>query len=296
MKKDKVCVLLYHKNAMVIFKKEWIEKCIKSIKQQTFQHFDVLELNYGCTDNQLYENSIFEHKILLNHVEAMNYLIDIAKDYYDYIFNVNIDDYYTFDRIEKQLFYLENSSYDMVASDFIIFTEKKEQEIEIEKKQVSRYNNQLKQYLDENYNIIPHPVVAWKSSFFTNLRYKNEIPEEDMRLWQRALEQNKTIFIIPHTLFYYRIHNNQITQLNKQNNIKIQEECLMNFINIFEKTEKLFLTWTDITRIFQSWWKHFHPEKKIPTDYDVRRTIDKTIGDPIPRKGWFIKIQKECEW
>lgn len=290
----KVCVLFYHKNAFVLFKKEWIEKCINSIKQQTFQNFDVLEIDYGQTGKQLYEGSIFEHKMLLNHVDAMNYLIDIAKDYYDYIINVNIDDYYTLDRIEEQIKCLENSNYDMVASNFVIFKEKNGKEIEISKMENSKQN--IKQCLLENYNIIPHPVVAWKSSFFKHLKYEQEIPEEDMRLWQRALKQNKTIFIIPKILCFYRIHDNQITQMNQQHNKTIQDQCLIDFINIFEKTEKIFLTWSDITRIFKEWWKHFHYEKKMPTDYDVRSIIDKTIGDPIPRRGWFIKISKEYEW
>ena len=95
----KVCLLLYHKNAKILFKESWIRKCLESIENQTYQDFDVLELNYGQTGHQLYKGSIFEHKMLKNHVEAMNYLIDIAKESYDYIFNSNIDDYYSPERI-----------------------------------------------------------------------------------------------------------------------------------------------------------------------------------------------------
>lgn len=285
----KVCVLFYHKNAHILFKKEWIDKCIHSIKQQTFKNFDVLELNYGQNSIQLYEDSIFEHKLLNNHVEAMNYLINIAIDYYDYIFNVNIDDFYTYNRIEEQLKYLKD--YDMVASNHIVFKEKNGKEIEICK--IDHSKSDLKQKLLKNDNIIPHPVVAWKSSFFNNLKYEQEIPEEDMRLWQRALKQNKKIYIIPEYLLYYRIHDNQITQLNIKNNITIQEECLMDFIKIFEKSENFFLSWSDILRIFTQWWQKFHLEKKIPTDFDLRKTIDKTLGDPIRHRGWFIKIRKD---
>ncbi len=286
---NKVCVLLYHKNAMISFKKEWIDKCINSIKQQTFQNFDVLELNYGQNSIQLYEGSIFEHKLLLNHVEAMNYLINIAKEYYDYIFNVNIDDYYSITRIEEQLKYLNN--YDMVTSNHIVFKEKQGKEIILGKYMNSQLD--IKKYLDENNNIIPHPVVAWKSSFFDNLAYEQQIPEEDMRLWQRALEQNKTIFIIPEYLLYYRIHDNQITQLNLKINNNIQEQCLNDFSKIFEKSEKSFISWSDILRIFNKWWKYFHSEKKLPSDFDVRRIIDKTQGDPVRHRGWYIKIRKD---
>lgn len=290
----KICVLLYHKNARILFKSEWIEKCLKSIRNQTYQDFDVLELNYGQTGIQLYKDSIFEQKMLQNHVEAMNYLINIAKEYYDYIFNVNIDDYYALNRIEEQLKYLEH--YDLVASDYVVIKDKKDKEILIGSYENSKLD--IKQNLDENNNIIAHPSVCWRKSFFDNLKYENEIPEEDMRLWQRAIKQNKRIIIIPEKLLFYRIHDNQITQMTQQNNADIMAQCLLDFIHIFEpsKNKQKFLRWSDITRIFESWWKHFHPEKKLPTQYDLRRTIDHTIGDPIPRRGWFVKIRKDYKW
>ncbi len=290
----KVCLLLYHKNARIIFKEPWIRKCLNSIRNQTFKDFDVLELNYGQTGIQLYEGSIFEHKMLKNHVDAMNYLIDIAKDYYDYIFNCNIDDYYSPERIEEQMKYLPH--FDLVAGNHISFKEKDGKEMFISHMENSKFD--IKQYLSENHNIIPHPLVAWRSSFFNDLRYEQEIPEEDLRLWQRAIKANKTMFIVPKFLLYYRIHDNQITHLNLKTNITIMEQALLDFIQIFEpsRNKNVFLSWSHIVRIFKSWWKHFHPEKKLPTDFDLRKTIDKTIGDPIPRRGWFIKIRKEYVW
>lgn len=183
-----------------------------------------------------------------------------------------------------------------MASDYLVIKQKKDTEIII-----CEYDNSkldIKQNLKENNNIIAHPSVAWKSSFFNDLRYENEIPEEDMRLWQRAIDKEKKMFIIPEKLLFYRIHDNQITQMSQQNNIAIMEQCLLDFIHVFEPSnhKDRFLRWTDLTRIFKSWWNHFHPEKKLPTHYDLRKTIDSTIGDPIPRRGWFIKIRKDYEW
>jgi hypothetical protein len=289
----KVCVIFYHKN-IFLFKKEWIDKCIMSIKEQTFKDFDVLELNYDQTGKQLFENSIFEHVPLFNHVEAMNYLIQKAKALcYDYVFNVNIDDYYAPNRIEKQLEYLQN--YDMVSSDMICIKEKKGQEIILSTCKNSNLN--IKEQLLLNNNIIAHPCVAWKISFFDNLKYENEIPAEDLRLWQRAIDK-KTMFIIPEFLLYYRIHDNQITQGTIKKNQTLIDQCLADFISCFEHQThgKMFLSWSDMVRIFKSWWLKFHPEKKIPTDWDLRKTIDATIGDPDPRKGWFIRIRPDYQW
>lgn len=288
----KVCVLLYHKNATILFKPQWIQKCITSIQKQTFNNFDVLELNYGQTTLQLYQNSIYENIMMRNHVEAMNYLIQKAKKLkYDYIFNTNIDDYYSHDRFEIQLEYLKD--YDMVSCDYNVIKEKNNNDIVLNEYENSKLN--IKQFLEENKNIIPHPGVAWNTSFFDELIYKDEIPEEDLRLWQRAIKI-KTIFIIPKKLLYYRIHDNQITQLTTQNNKTIMEDTIIDFTNCFEKSIKTFLSWTDLKRIFESWWKKFHFEKQLPNDYELRKIIDKIIGDPIRHRGWFIKIRKDYEW
>ncbi len=209
---QKVCVILYHKNILKILKKSWVDKCINSLKNQSYKDFDVLELDYGNTCTQFYENSIFESISLNNHVEAMNYLIQKAKDLqYDYIFNCNIDDYYHNDRIKIQLKYLE--TYDMVSSDYIVFKEHNEQ-------QIVMYNNKFSnldiiEKLNSNVNIIGHPCVAWNASFFDKLTYIDDIPHEDIELWKRALSAGKKIYIIPQILLYYRFHPKQITQLHK---------------------------------------------------------------------------------
>ena len=287
-----ICVIFYHKNAF-LFKPQWIRKCIESIKQQTFNDFDVLELNYDQTNKQLFEGSIFENKILTNHVKAMNHLIEKARNLgYKYIFNTNIDDYYSINRIEEQMKYLKD--YDMVSSDHECIKEKNGTTIVISSFKNSSLD--VKENLIANNNIIPHPCTAWNVSFFDDLSYENEIPEEDMRLWQRALKNNKTIFIVPKVLLYYRIHDNQITQMTQKTNQTIMGECILDFLHCFEKSTKTFLRWSDIMRIFKSWWLKFHSEKKLPTDYDVRKIMDSTLGDPIPRRGWFIKMRSDYEW
>lgn len=286
----KVCAILYHKNAYSLLKPSWITKCIHSIQNQTFQDFDVLELNYDQTNKQLYPGSIYEQKILPNHVHAMNHLIHKARDMgYDYIFNINLDDYYDLERFEIQLKYLQ--TYDMVASNFYIIKDKHGQEYVLDKKQNNNYN--IVKELKNNYNPIPHPSVGWKRSFFDSLTYYDEIPEEDLRLWQRAIE-TKTMYIVPHFLLYYRIHDNQITQQKKVNNNEIIKKSIEDFCACFEKTTKVFLTWNTITSLFHQWWKKFHPYKPIPSD-NIRRTIiDAKWGEPVPRQGWFVKMKNTC--
>ena len=43
----KCLVIFYHKNIQSIYPSRWVEKNISSILNQTYQDFDIWELNYG---------------------------------------------------------------------------------------------------------------------------------------------------------------------------------------------------------------------------------------------------------
>ena len=43
----KCAVILFHKNLKKIYKWRWIQKCIESVINQSYQNFDILEINYG---------------------------------------------------------------------------------------------------------------------------------------------------------------------------------------------------------------------------------------------------------
>ncbi len=209
---NKVCIILFHRNALKLFDIRWISKSLESLKNQTYQDFDVLELDYGDTHKQLYETSNFESVLLPNHAYAMNYLIAKAKVLnYHYVFNWNIDDYYAIDRLRSQLAYLPK--YDVVSGDHVSFREKSDRtEKIVSEHNYSQYNGTIPEHLKMGHNVIAHPCVAWKMSFFENFEYQDEIPKEDLKLWQRAITSNKKFFIVPRVLLYYRIHDNQITQ------------------------------------------------------------------------------------
>lgn len=120
----KTSVIFYHKNIRSIYKKEWIDKCIKSILDQTYKDFFIYEINYGNDDfnfsdyfSKFGKKYKFFKKELNNHAEAMNYLLDkCLKDKIDVVFNTNMDDYYHIDRFEKQLEKIKQG-YDIISSD-----------------------------------------------------------------------------------------------------------------------------------------------------------------------------------
>lgn len=210
----KCAVIFYHQNIESIYKKEWIDKCINSIKNQTYQNFDVFELDYGGTDRKLTEgikgvNTFFSIK-KENHISAMNFLIDYVFGLgYEVVFNTNMDDYYHTERFEKQLkpIYTGNQ---LISSNFYYFSDKQGVF-----KQMNMAIFNIHTQVRKNHNPIAHPVIAMHRSFWDGLEYKNLLGYEDLELWQRASELNKKMVIMPDYLLYYRIHENQITKKHK---------------------------------------------------------------------------------
>jgi len=213
----KVAVIIYHKNASTIYEKDWIYRCLKSISDQTYEDFDTFELNYGDDDKSYtFETGsnlkTFISKPMKNHIEAMNYLIDIClEDGYDVIFNTNLDDYYTPDRFAKQILAIQNGA-QLVSSNFNYFTD--ERGI-FKRMDMARYGN-IGIQLRRGHNVLAHPVIAYHKSFFDGgLRYNDLIGYEDKDLWQRASKLEKKMVILPDYLLNYRIHENQITKTHK---------------------------------------------------------------------------------
>lgn len=212
----KCAVIIYHKNASKIYKKEWIDKCIQSIKDQTYQDFDVFELNYGGSNEVFYKgdkNSYFpmfeKHD---NHISAMNRVIGYCLAFnYDIIFNTNLDDYYHPERFAKQIDAISQGA-QLVSSNFNYFTD--ERGI-FKKMDMSRYGN-IGIQLRRGHNVLAHPVIAYHKSFFAgDLKYNDLIGYEDKDLWQRADKLGRKMVILPDYLLNYRIHENQITKTYK---------------------------------------------------------------------------------
>lgn len=201
----KSAVLIFHKN-IKRYPKDWVELCVFSIKNQTYTNFDVFELDYDCGSNQIYEGSNFENKQLNNHADALNYLLKKVFDLgYDCAFNVNVDDYYSLNRFEKQIGFIKQG-YDIVSSNFNLIDENNNiiKSMDMQSKNIILEANQ-------NNNIIAHPVICYSKNF-KGLLLSSEIPRDDFELWKRCYLENKYKFIIlPDYLLNYRVHSQKVS-------------------------------------------------------------------------------------
>lgn len=221
-KKIKCGIVFFHKNIDKIYKHKWIDKSISSMLNQTYENFVIYEIDYNGNNNSIIskyspsqEHNFFSLE-LENHGHAMNYIIDRAfSDGCDYVFNTNMDDYYSRFRIQKQLDAF-NVGADIVSSNFYHITEINGMDSVVKPFYVNQYEKNIQvELIVKSHNIIAHPAVAFSKKFWEQNRYSpSEIPLEDLKLWQRAYSSGFKFKILEDFLLYYRLHEKQITGNN----------------------------------------------------------------------------------
>ena len=279
-KRTKCAVIFYHKNIKYIYKGRWIDKCIKSILNQSYNKFEIFELNYGNSDFSIFNNiNLTNHKLFFykknydSHIEAMNFLLNTCfYDYkYDIVFNTNLDDYYHEDRFKIQKKCVENN-YDVCSTLMNYIIEKDNLDVVTKAWTIEDFNIKSESYyiesekiikeLSKHHNIITHPSICYTKNFWNSydiynnkINYKKEKPYEDLLLWYRSIK-NTNFTIINENLLNYRIHQNQIgsttEHLRLNEYLTIEKRigffiiCTGKYINFFkdlvESIEKYFLT------------------------------------------------------
>jgi len=303
-------VIIYHKNLLSLYKYKWIEKCISSIYNQTFQQFDIYEVNYGNRDEYFTSKFNFSNKKIIlekidlpDHSYCMNYMINNAfNSGYNYVFNVNLDDYYHPTRFEKEIQCI-NNGFDLCSSLWyyiqennnddnitLVFTPEKLLNISTFDKYIS--SDVINTNLNNNHNVINHSCVCFSKSFwyrFDNfgnlLRYRNDKPYEDMTLWTRAVNGGAKIAIINDYLIYYRIHENSICgQIKHSINVSKPNKYNYNLGFLLVATGSYI---TYVADVINSIVKYFLPEHKKtffiftdkPTELKILENKNKILED-----------------
>ena len=202
----KVAFFCYHKNVYSIYKPEWISQYRDSVLNQTFKEFDVFEINYGKGQERIFEHSNFESIEFPTFTHALNHLFFKATmgGYYCAA-NSNVDDWFSENRLEKQLPYI-NEGYDIVTSNFSLV--ENDQTIKTHSFDKLSIENELY----NNHNIICHPSIIYSRKYMEENRYvPDEMPFEDLKLWQRTIRNYKFI-ILPEVLCFHRLHNQSVCQ------------------------------------------------------------------------------------
>ena len=231
----KVAIILFHKNVLTYLPSKYVIECLESIEGQTFQNFDVFEINYGGDDVSIIKHfkklldkkHYFYKEKLKDHSYAMNYILNkVFNEYeYDYCFNINIDDVFHKDRFNHQLKYLKKLDYDLISSNMIYINEESKETKNIDylaynfkknksfKSQIKDEQEYIRRELKRDHNIIANPCVCFNKRFWKLMGpYTNTVPREDLDMYQKAILSGRIkIHITKRPYLYYRIHGTQIT-------------------------------------------------------------------------------------
>ena len=230
--------------------KEYLEKCLESIVNQSFKDFEVICVNDGSTDNSLkilqkYAEKDKRFKVLNQENQgqgvARNNALKIANG--EYILFVDPDDFIEFDMLEVLKERLDVQNIDVAFFDYQIFGENT-------KTRIVRFMDEMKNNL--NLNIDDNFVFNWqelvKNNFSSipmmlcNKVYSNKCIKENHIQFAPNKHAEDHIFsisatlladkisYIKKTLYYYR--NRPDSAVNK---ISEENFCIFENIKILEK-------------------------------------------------------------
>lgn len=269
-KKYKCACIIYHSKEHNNLK--WINKCVNSIFAQSFCEFDIHELNYSNEKKFYFSEYIPKikgkyysyQKNFDNSYEAMLYLMENCFRIlnYDIVFNVDIYDYYEFERFIYQLNEIEKGCY--LSSSLCYFIETKDNSDHlIEKNNTMIFDKTIHLITNTDFRqpITPIPIpfetISNQINLFDNIlfnsgfciskklwefldknnnfiRYRNDFPYSDISFLKRLVENNIPIGIVNRNQIYKRNHFNidKITTFSiKPNLIPFQIAVIYNYDN-----------------------------------------------------------------
>ena len=217
---------------------DFIEKCIRSIFNQTYKNIEIVVIDDCSTDstnlilNNLSKVSkvkmiIIRNKINLGLTKSLN--IAASKANGEWLARQDADDLSDKDRIESQInFATENLHYSIIGSSCNFINKSGKY---LFSKNYPSNHEQIKSALIRAGAFFPHSSVVIKRDVFMKLGGYNDYMKysQDFELWLRASSKYK-IFSINKPLVSIRIHSNRISNHNKGNNQLIYSRaCLIAY-------------------------------------------------------------------
>jgi len=226
----KIGAIIYHKDIFSYIDSEIIFQCLDSINSQTFNDFDILELDYSKSNQNktslmnlgfLKNNKkYFFRKECKNHIQAMNFLLNKAFNdlEYDIIFNINLDDIYDKHRFEFQLRKVLIDGYSLVGSNYEIFHNKdgnqttKEMIIMREFDNVTDEQTYIKIKNNQNKCLIPLSSMCFTKDSWKSIQNIDYLPLlESLLICKKVFSHKQNIHICKEILLKNRLHDNQVS-------------------------------------------------------------------------------------
>lgn len=213
----------------------YLDKCIKSLMQQSYRNIEIILVNDGSTDNSLficqkYKKNDKRIKIINKKngglSDARNYGIDKATGFY--ITFVDSDDWLDEDAIEIAVKYLKENNADISIYGMSIDSDKKVMKVKKPKRKYVLDSEKALIYLNSFKEIdVSACNKLYKKSLFSKIRFPVGKLCEDMYTMYKLFDK-AIVVTIPFAKYHYYQRQNSITR-NKSIN--------MDFIYAAEEQE-----------------------------------------------------------
>lgn len=227
---DKVSIIIPVYNA-----EKFISKTIESVLSQSYKNWEMLIMNDKSTDNSyevILKYSKLDDRIKLINTErnmgvvkGRNTLIEMATG--KYIAFLDADDYWSENKLEKQINFMDKKNADISCTEYTRVNENGDFINEIKIIEEIKYKDLLKN------NYLGCLTVIYNVEKIGKRYFKERKKNEDYVLWLEIIKESKKIYGLKENLAYYRVLNNS----RSSNKIDAAKDRW----NIYRKVENLSL-------------------------------------------------------
>lgn len=218
----------------------YIERCVKSIQNQTYSHFELILVNDGSKDNSLEICKMLakqdERIVVLNRSNggasaARN--MGLANMRGQYVVFADSDDYVSPSYLENLYMAVKQDQYDIVQCNLESTNEldKKLEKVSFEKTDVEEVTK------TEALNERKYKVSVWgkiySSHIFENFHFKEGIIYEDDASYYIFVDRAQKLAILNETLYFYYMSENSVMRNDKK-------DKSVAFISIYEDRIQYF--------------------------------------------------------
>ena len=244
--------------------KPYIEKCMKSIMQQTYQNLEIILVNDGSTDgtgtlcNQIAQE---DSRIVVLHKEngglsdARNAGLDVCTG--DFISFIDSDDYIEPDMYECMMEEMKDETVSIVAVGFLVMEADGETCIMGAEQKLKLTKEEAFMNIFEKEELFPSSVnKLYRRCLFDKLRFLKGIINEDTEIIPQILNICDFIVVLDKALYHYVLRKGSITQseftLRDYNSIAVYgtaiEVCKLYYPNLLP-----YASYYELNRIYETY-------------------------------------------
>ena len=218
----------------------YIERCIESILNQSYEYFELILVNDGSVDNSLEICKEFASKdnriVVLDRPNggasaARNMGLSIMRG--KYIVFVDSDDYVSPSYLENLYFAAKHGQYDIVQCNLERTKKLKKILKKVIYKQTDIKELTKEQALNERMYYVTIPGKIYSSNIFKDFKFKEGIIYEDDASYYIFIDRAQKLGKLNETLYFYYMSENSVMRNNKKDKSDA-------FINIYEERIKYF--------------------------------------------------------